>query len=39
MNDGASHTGEARDTQLVQVQKNENIIEKSIDKLKETSTV
>lgn len=40
MNDGANHTtDEARDTQSVQVEKNENIIEKSIDKLKETSTV
>ncbi|XP_044506345.1 uncharacterized protein LOC123225988 isoform X2 [Mangifera indica] len=39
MNDGANHTtDEARDTQSVQVEKNENIIEKSIDKLKETST-
>ncbi|KAJ0027389.1 hypothetical protein Pint_36101 [Pistacia integerrima] len=38
MNDSANHTDEARDTQLVQVQKKENIIEKSIDKLKETST-
>ncbi|XP_031266218.1 uncharacterized protein LOC116124635 isoform X2 [Pistacia vera] len=38
MNDSANHTDEARDTQLVQDQKKENIIEKSIDKLKETST-
>ncbi|XP_044509278.1 uncharacterized protein LOC123228112 isoform X2 [Mangifera indica] len=39
LNDGANHSDAARDTQVVQVQKNKSIIERSIDKLKEASTL
>ncbi|KAL5739990.1 hypothetical protein ACOSP7_028872 [Xanthoceras sorbifolium] len=38
VNDGADYGGDAGGSQLVQLQKSENIIEKSFDKLKETST-
>lgn len=37
--DARANFSESRGTQLVQVQKTENIIGKSIDKLKETSMV
>lgn len=37
--DTSSHSNVRERTGLVQVQKKENIIEKSLDKLKETSTV
>lgn len=37
--DSYKYHDEARDAQLIPVQKKENIIEKSFDKLKEASTV
>lgn len=39
MNNGTEYVDESGGSQLVQVQKNESIIERSFDKLKETTTV
>lgn len=39
MDDGARHSDDARVVQMVQIQKEGDIIQKSLSKLKETGTV